>query len=69
MSAALIAPGIKRRNLLLGLALAALYVALVVLFFIIFTTKGLPKDPAEMRREQAHEQATRAAGSGDHTAP
>jgi hypothetical protein len=69
MSAATIAPEVRRRNIVLGLALLALYIALVALFFIIFTARGLPKDPNEVRRQQAHEQAIRAAGTGAQAGP
>ncbi len=42
-----------RRNLRLGLAIGALVVAQIVLFIILFTRNGLPKDPDIWREQQA----------------
>ena len=48
-----IPPALARRNLLLGLGLGGLSLALMVGFIIIFTHAGLPKDPKEWKRLQA----------------
>ncbi len=44
---------LRRKNLILGLALGGLSLALMVAFIIIFTHSGLPKDPKEWQRLQA----------------
>ena len=49
----LLTPEQRARNRTLGLILGGVCIALTALFFIIFTYRGLPKDPDEWKREQA----------------
>ncbi len=53
-------PVIRARNVRLGLLLGAIVIGVVVTFMIVFTTRGLPKDPAEWKRLQRLESARRA---------
>jgi hypothetical protein len=61
-------PEQRRRNVVLGLALGALSLALMVGFIILFSNRGLPKDPKEWKRLQA-EQAAKQASDVDQRGP
>jgi hypothetical protein len=52
---------LRRKNLVLGLTLGGLSLALMVAFIIIFTRAGLPKDPKEWQRQQDAHAAGAAA--------
>jgi hypothetical protein len=64
-----LSPELRRRNLQLGLLLGGLCLASTILYIIIFTRTGLPKDPDEWRRQQAHHQAEAADPHAESTAP
>lgn len=44
---------VARRNLILGLALGAVVVGFVVLWIVMFSRDGLPKDPKVWKKMQA----------------
>lgn len=48
------------RNLRLGLIIGALCLAQVVVFIIIFSRNGLPKDPKVWKEQQARQAAQQA---------
>jgi hypothetical protein len=49
-----------RRNLRLGLIIGGLCLAQVVVFIIIFSRTGLPKDPKVWKEQQARQAAQQA---------
>ena len=49
----------RRRNNLLGLGLGGLVIALVVVFIVVFSRKGLPKDPKVWKQMQDEQQQQR----------
>ncbi len=55
----------QRQALMLGLALGAACLALMVGFIIIFSSSGLPKDPKEWKRLQQQ----RSAAGADRSEP
>ncbi len=62
-----ISPELRRRNLVLGGLLGALAILLTALFVVIFIKNGLPKDPGEWRRLEAHQQAESAVTHAEST--
>ena len=59
-----IPPALRRKNLIFGLVLGGLSLALMVVFIIIFTHMGLPKDPKEWQRLQDLKSAGMAVPDG-----
>lgn len=47
---------VRRRNLILGLAIGAGCILTITVFILVFTARGLPKDPQVWKRMQQDEQ-------------
>ena len=58
----LVTPEQRRRNIVLGLALAGAAIAIVAVFMVQFTRHGLPKDPNVWKRLEQERSAAETTG-------